>query len=64
MEQDIEENNLPGWGHWADPAGEELEDDIDQEVIPGEFLELADLMKPLEEQPVVQEEIDINKPDL
>ena len=46
--EEEEEEDLPGWGHWAMPA----EDDefIDQELEVGEFMELADLLQPLDEQ--------------
>src|SRR4051812_3035947 len=64
MEHNDAEDNLPGWGHWADHTGADIEDDMDQEIIPGEFMELAVIMQPLAEQPVMQEEIDINKSDL
>ncbi|KAI4983539.1 hypothetical protein ZWY2020_025405 [Hordeum vulgare] len=36
---------MPGWGHWAMPTENEL---IDQETEEGEFLELADLVQPLD----------------
>ena len=64
MNMDEDDDNLPGWGHWADPAGADIEDELDQEVVTGEFVDLAVLMQPLEDQPVVQEEIDINSSDL
>lgn len=46
MEQEtLEEEDLPGWGHWAMPAPPfEL---VDQELHEGEFMELNDLMEPL-----------------
>lgn len=52
QEEDVDEmddEHLPGWGHWAMPDGNEM---IDQETEDGEFLELADIMQPLEEQPL------------
>lgn len=39
-----DDDDLPGWGHWAMGA------EVDQEIEEGEFLELADLMQPLEEE--------------
>ncbi|XP_045090689.1 uncharacterized protein [Aegilops tauschii subsp. strangulata] len=44
-EEDMAE--LPGWGHWAMPAEQEL---ADQELHDGEFLHLHDLMEPMEEK--------------
>lgn len=47
-QQEVEEDeeDLPGWGHWALPQ-DQME--IDHELHNGEFLELNDLMAPLQE---------------
>lgn len=47
LEED--DGDMPGWGHWAMPADED-DDFIDQEVEEGEFMALADLLQPLDEQ--------------
>lgn len=39
-----EDAELPGWGHWALP---QVDEQIDIENQPGEFMELQDLMEPL-----------------
>lgn len=45
---EMDDEQMLGWGHWAMPDGNEL---IDHEIKEGEFLELADILQPLEEQP-------------
>ena len=43
-EAEDEEEEMPGWGHWALPQ------EADVELHPGEFMALHDLMEPLEEE--------------
>lgn len=45
---EMDDEQMLGWDHWAMPDGNEL---IDHEIEEGEFLELADILQPLEEQP-------------
>lgn len=54
-----EDEGLPGWGHLSMGAED---DQIDQEIEEGEFLELAYLMQPLDEQHQPEElpDMDIN----
>lgn len=43
MEEEEDQEDMPGWGHWAMPHAPPP----DMELHPGEFLELNDLMAPL-----------------
>lgn len=52
-----EDDELAGWGHWAMPA--EHNELVDQELEAGEFLELADLLQPLDAPVVIP-----NLPDM
>lgn len=55
-EEEENEEEMPGWGHRALPQQANL---VDQELHPSEFMELNDLMAPLQEQEalIIQENV-------
>lgn len=52
-----DEEELPSWGHWAMGADNDL---VDQEIKEGEFLEMSDLMQPLDDQHLPNELSDMD----